>query len=130
MCGQNRTYLDNFQKENPTDVHSNLWGERTPNYSEVFKSTYDFRTNAFYFCHVPIDSYIISAAEEQLSLKRPALPWSKMDDYKEYAEYEREIRIRLGNVAPLEWEFKTWITMAVDKKESEHTNRAEREMRK
>ena len=53
-----------------------------------------------------------------------------MDDYKEYAEYEREIRIRLGNVAPLEWEFKTWITMAVDKKESEHTNRAEREMRK
>ena len=86
--------------------------------------------NAFYFCHVPIDSYIISAAEKQLGLKRPALPWSKMDDYREYAEYEKQIRMRLGNTAPLEWEFKTWITMAVEKKESEHTNRAEREMRK
>ena len=86
--------------------------------------------DAFYFCHVPIDSYIITAAEEQLSLKRPALPWSKMDDYNEYAEYERQIRMRLGSVAPLEWEFKTWITMAVDKKEFEHTSRAEREMMK
>ena len=86
--------------------------------------------NAFYFCHVPIDSYIISAAEKQLGLKRPALPWSKMDDYREYAEYEKQIRMRLGNTAPLEWEFKTWITMAVEKKESEHTNRAVREMTK
>lgn len=86
--------------------------------------------DAFYFCHVPIDSYIITAAEKQLGLKRPALSWSKMDDYREYAEYEKQIRMRLGNVAPLEWEFKTWITMAVDKKESEHTNRAVREMTK
>lgn len=84
--------------------------------------------DAFYFCHVPIDSYIINAAEEQLSLKRPVLPWSKIDDYKEYAEYERQIRMRLGNVAPLEWEFKTWIAMAACKKELEHTNRAKREL--
>ena len=46
------------------------------------------------------------------------------------AEYEKQIRMRLGSVAPLEWEFKTWITMATDKKESEHTSRAEREMMK
>ena len=86
--------------------------------------------DAFYFCHVPVDSYIIDAAEEKLKLKRPALPWSKINDYEEYAEYQRQIRIRLGNVAPLEWEFKTWISMAVDKKEAEHTGRAERELKK
>ena len=87
-------------------------------------------SDAFYFCHVPIDSYIIKAAEKQLGLKQPDLPWSKMDDYREYAAYQRQIRIRLGNVAPLEWEVKTWISMAVDKKEMEHTNRAERELQK
>ena len=86
--------------------------------------------DAFYFCHVPVDSYIINAAEKQLGLKRPAYPWSKMNDYREYAEYQRQIRIRLGNNAPLEWEFKTWISMAADKKETEHTNRAERELQK
>ena len=85
--------------------------------------------DAFYFCHVPIDTYIINAAEEQLNLKRPALPWSQMDDYKEYAAYEKQIRMRLGNVAPLEWELKTWTKMAVSKKETEHTNRAKRAMK-
>ncbi len=67
---------------------------------------------AIYYCHVPIDSYIIDAAEKQLELKRPKLPWSKIDDYEEYADYQREIRWRLKNVAPLEWEFRTWINEA------------------
>ena len=104
------------------------WVNMTMKY--LFVADVPGTADAFYFCHVPIDSYIISAAEEQLNLERPALPWSKMDDYREYAEYEKQIRMRLGNVAPLEWEFKTWITMAVNKKESEHTSRAEREMKK
>ena len=82
----------------------------------------------FYFCHVPVDSYIINAAEKQLKLKRPAVPWSKINDYRAYANYQRELRTRLGNVALLEWEFKTWISMAADKKEAEHTNRAVREL--
>ena len=86
--------------------------------------------DAFYFCHVPIDSYIINAAEEQLALKRPVLPWSKIDSYNEYAKYQQQIRMLLSNIAPLEWEFKTWITMAVDKKEAKHTRRAEQEMKK
>ena len=104
------------------------WVNMTMKY--LFVADVPGAADTFYFCHVPVDSYIIGAAEEQLKLKRPPLPWSKMDDYREYAEYERQIRMRLGNVAPLEWEFKTWIAMAVDRKESEHTNRAEREMKK
>ena len=84
----------------------------------------------FYFCHVPIDSYIIDAAESQLGLKRPETPWSKITDYDTYEEYQRVIRIRLGNTAPLEWELKTWISMASDKKENEHRRRIELEQKK
>ena len=102
------------------------WVNMTMKY--LFVADVPGSADAFYFCHVPIDSYIIDAAEYQLGLKRPAQPWSKMADYKEYAEYQRQVRIRLGNVAPLEWEFKTWISMAVNKKEMEHTNRVELEL--
>lgn len=50
---------------------------------------------------------------------------------KSTALRDRSVGTRIqGIVAPLEWEFKTWITMAVDKKESEHTNCAVREMTK
>ncbi len=80
--------------------------------------------DVFYFCHVPVDSYIIEAAEKQLGLKRPGMPWSKIPNYDSYAEYQREIRTRLGNTAPLEWEFDTWIKAAVDKKGREHASRA------
>jgi hypothetical protein len=70
----------------------------------------------FYFCHVPIDSYIIAAAEQQLKLKRPAMPWSKITEYDSYLAYQKELRIRLGNTAPLEWEFKTWLSTATGEK--------------
>lgn len=69
----------------------------------------------FYFCHVPIDSYIIDAAEQQLKLERPSTPWSKISDYSVYADYQKELRIRLGNTAPLEWEFKAWLSTASGK---------------
>ena len=72
-------------------------------------------SEVFYFCHVPIDSYIIDAAEKQLVLKRPDKPWSKIDSYEEYAEYQRELRWRLKNLAPLEWEFKTWVAVATER---------------
>ena len=108
--------------------HAQKWVNMTMKY--LFVADVHGVADVFYFCHVPIDSNIVSAAEKEFGLKPPALPWSKMDDYREYAEYERQIRMRLGNVAPLEWEFKTWITMAADKKESEHAIRAEREMKK
>lgn len=72
--------------------------------------------DVFYFCHVPLDSYILEAAEKQLDLKKPRTPWSKIKDYRTYAEYQREIRYRLRNTAPLEWEFKTWLAAAEEKK--------------
>lgn len=68
--------------------------------------------DVFYFCHAPIDSYIIDAAEQQLKLERPATPWSKICDYNTYADYQKELRLRLGNTAPLEWEFKAWLSTA------------------
>ena len=70
----------------------------------------------FYFCHVPIDSYIIEAAEQQLKLERPSTPWSKITDYSIYSAYQKELRIRLGNTAPIEWEFKTWLSTASGEK--------------
>lgn len=79
--------------------------------------------DVFYLCHVPIDSYIIDAAEKQLQLKRPTTPWSKITDYDVYADYQREIRVRLGNTAPMEWEFKTWLSTAAEKKGRKHQSR-------
>lgn len=124
-------YIREHYRDNGFDMtfgQAQKWVNMTMKY--LFIADVPGIADAFYFCHVPIDTYIINAAEEQLNLKRPALPWSQMDDYKEYAAYEKQIRMRLGNVAPLEWELKTWTKMAVGKKKTEHTNRAERAMKK
>lgn len=106
---------------NMTVGQAQKWLNMTMKY--LFVADVPGTVDAFYFCHVPIDSYIIDAAEEQLHLKRPTAPWSKLDSYEEYSEYQRQIRIRLGNTAPLEWEFKTWISMATAKKGKEHQHR-------
>ena len=65
---------------------------------------------------MPIDSYIIEAAEKQLKLERPSTPWSKITDYSIYSAYQKELRVRLGNTAPMEWEFKTWLSTASGEK--------------
>lgn len=76
------------------------------------------------FCHVPIDSYIIHAAEKQLGMKRFDTPWSRIADYETYIGYQRLLREKIGSTEPLTWEFGTWLSMATEKKGSEHQKRS------
>ena len=67
----------------------------------------------FPFLHVPIDSYILTAAENQLHIQRPCSTWSKLDDYSFYLGYQNALRERLHQqsqtVDPLRWEFGSWL---------------------
>ena len=61
-------------------------------------------TPVFDFLHVPVDQYVFTAVEENLSLVRPCAAWSKMQDYGEYLGFQMKIRNAVDE-APLRWEF-------------------------
>ena len=72
-------------------------------------------TAVFDFLHVPVDSYIFSAVEQQLGMKRPCSAWSKLADYETYLRYQKNIRARL-EMPPLRWEFSNWLKTAKERK--------------
>lgn len=111
-----KVYTDN--NADMTIGQAQKWLNMTMKY--LFIADVPGAADVFCYCHVPIDSYIIDEAEKKLGLKRPTTPWSKIPDYEKYFDYQKEIRTRLGGIAPLEWEFKTWLTAAADKKEQKN----------
>ena len=65
------------------------------------------------FCHVPIDNYILNITGYKLSK-----PWSKLNDYREYLEYQSWFRNKYPNDIPLDKEFYLWLEAA--KNNSDH----------
>ena len=68
-------------------------------YSEVEK--------VYEYCHVPIDSYMLNITHYTMSK-----PWSKLDDYVEYLEYQNWFRNEYPNDIPLDKEFYLWLEAA------------------
>lgn len=68
--------------------------------------------------HIPLDQYIFTAVEVNLSIQRPCAAWSKINDYNIYLNYQKKIRKRL-DVAPLRWEFRNWIDEATRRNKHE-----------
>ena len=83
--------------------------------------------------HIPIDDYILSAAAKRdeivggfkikgLGIKRTIESWSKIIDYKQYCDYQKEIRnkckeIYADELQPIEWENFAWIAEAKSRKQ-------------
>ena len=65
------------------------------------------------FLHVPIDSIVLKKSKNPDFFKEKetnkVLPWSQIDDYDQYMEFQKKIRID-HNEPPILWEFKAWNT--------------------
>ncbi len=57
------------------------------------------------YLHVPIDNVIQDRLEKEYRIKRVERPWSKINDYDLYLNYQKEIRNRLNGKIPIIVEF-------------------------
>ncbi len=56
------------------------------------------------YCHIPIDRYMLDITNYSMSK-----PWSKLNDYSEYLEYQNWFRGKYPNDIPLDKEFYLWL---------------------
>lgn len=86
------------------------WINMTIKYLYVLEpETFD---GVFEFLHIPIDNYVLKIAKEELDVKKIEGAWSKLDDYNEYLNYQKNIRNKIGESVPLRWEFENWLKAA------------------
>ena len=80
------------------------------------------------YMHIPLDSYIFSAAMQAedrpvydgsavkgLGIERPEAPWSNLDNRnRAYSDYQNRVRekTRGQRLSPIEWEGPAWIAQA------------------
>lgn len=67
------------------------------------------------FAHVPLDNYVFTAAREHLALSSDSLtPWSKINDYSVYLNYQIGLRkaVKALNTDPFRWELFYWLEEA------------------
>jgi len=63
--------------------------------------------------HVPLDSYIFDALKSELGITNTTgKKWSKIDDYDTYLTLQKEIRAKVTDIFPIEWENTAWIRFA------------------
>lgn len=66
------------------------------------------------FLHVPIDEIIVKRAKNKLGINiklSDYIPWSKKLNYEtdgNYSIFQKEIREKVKNSYPIQWEFKAW----------------------
>lgn len=92
------------------------WVNMTIKYLYLFGGyTFD---RVFENIHIPVDKYILEAANKKLGIDKPTTSWSKWNDYDDYCKYQKAIReeLRKKNISPLRWEFKTWLEKAQEDK--------------
>ena len=63
--------------------------------------------NVYEYCHIPIDSYMLSVTNYTMSK-----PWSKLNNYGEYLDYQNWFRKKYPNDIPLDKEFYLWLEEA------------------
>lgn len=76
--------------------------------------TYSFK-EIFLFLHPPLDNIILKAAQSMFGIPRFQKPWSKVDDYQEYLDYQKKLRAQVSDYPPLRWEFRAWHRAAQDR---------------
>lgn len=64
-----------------------------------------------YLLHVPIDKIVVEAASELVPTDK-LLPWSDIDDYKLYSDFQNNLRTAILEKqlaeSPIIWEFNAW----------------------
>jgi len=81
---------------------SQKWLNMTFKYLNLLE--YNMIDKVYEYCHVPIDRYILSITNYEISK-----PWSKLNDYEEYFEYQKWFRNEFKDDIPLDKEFYLWL---------------------
>lgn len=71
--------------------------------------------------HVPVDSYIIEKAQDELDVQSPFPNWSKINDYGKYLNYQDDIKKNAAekkNKTAIDWEGDAWIDIATTSQEN------------
>lgn len=109
MCNQ---ILEIYNKKGITLTYGQAqkWINMTIKYLYVLEpETFD---GVFDFLHIPIDKYVLNIVEEDLKVDKIKGAWSKLNDYNEYLNYQKNIRNKIGESVPLRWEFENWLKAA------------------
>ena len=89
--------------------HAQKWVNMTMKYIYIYGQL-DV-TPVFDYLHVPLDSYVFGAVENDLGIKPPCSAWSKLTNYEQYIRYQKRIRAAV-TAPPLRWEFQNWLSEA------------------
>lgn len=97
--------IEKFEDQYFTIGQAQKWINMTFKYLHLLE--YKDITNIYEFCHIPIDSYMLNITNYQMSK-----PWSKLNDYDEYLQYQEWFRDKYKNDIPLDVEFYLWLEEA------------------
>ncbi|MBQ4584076.1 MAG: hypothetical protein IJA94_04240 [Bacilli bacterium] len=103
--------IENFEDQYFTIGQAQKWINMTFKYLHLLECE-DIK-NIYEFCHIPIDSYMLHITNYQMSK-----PWSKLNDYTEYLQYQEWFRNKYKDEIPLDAEFHLWLEEA--KKSRKH----------
>jgi len=79
------------------------WINMIIKYLFIFKGKLNIKDEIFLYTHIPIDNIIL----EKLKYKKFKTSWSRIDSYKEYFNFQKEIRLKYK--IPFETEFNLFI---------------------
>lgn len=97
--------IEKFEEQFFTIGQAQKWINMSFKYLHLLE--YEDIENIYEFCHVPIDSYILNVTNYQMSK-----PWSKLNDYNEYLQYQEWFRNKYNKEIPLDAEFQLWLEEA------------------
>lgn len=97
--------IKKFEDQYFTIGQAQKWINMTFKYLHLLE--YKDIKNIYEFCHIPIDSYMLNITNYQMSK-----PWSKLNDYDEYLQYQNWFRNKYKNDIPLDAEFRLWLEEA------------------
>lgn len=97
--------IKNFANQTFTIGQAQKWINMTFKYLHLLD--YNEIQKVYEYCHVPIDSYMLNITNYNLSK-----PWSKLDNYDEYLNYQIWFRDKYKDMIPLDKEFYLWLEEA------------------
>lgn len=101
--------IDKFKGQFFTVGQAQKWINMTFKY--LFLLEYEEVEKVYEYCHIPVDSYILKNGSKKISKA-----WSKLNDYKEYNEYQSWFRNKHSDKIPLDEEFDLWLKEAKSKR--------------
>lgn len=96
-------FIKNVGFENFTIGQSQKWLNMTLKYLWVVKSKFPKIVHIQSFLHCPIDNIMLKEFQKRDIYTFP-VPWSKLDNYKDYFKVQRDLRKHIKNESIIEFE--------------------------